>query len=73
MINGLISTIYKSSVLYIKSFKPINSFNLISLFIIFIFYILLFVSFINKNNLLIKVKSINDIISFNVKLNKKVV
>jgi len=73
MINGLTFIIYKSSVLYIKSFKPISSFNLISLFIISIFYILLSISLINESNLLIKAESINDIISFNVKLNKRVV
>jgi len=65
--------IRKSSILYIKSFKPISSFNLTLFFIIFISYILLSVSFINKNNFLIKVKFINDIISFNIKLNKRVV
>ena len=65
--------IRKLLILYIKSFKPINSFNLISLFIIFISYILLFISFINKSNFLIKVKFINDIISLNVKVNKRVI
>jgi len=65
--------IHKSLILCIKSFKPTSSFNLISLFIIFIFYILLSVSFINEDNLLIKAESISDIISFNVKLNKRVV
>ena len=65
--------IYKSLVLYIKSFKLISSLNLTLLFIIFISYILLSVSLINKSNLLIKTKSISDIISFNVKLNKRVV
>ena len=73
MTNGLIFIIRKSLILYIKSFKPINSFNLTLLFIIFIFYILLFISFINKNNLLIKTESINDIISLNVKVNKRVI
>ena len=73
MINGLISIIRKSLILYIKSFKPTNSLSPISLFIIFISYILLSVSFINKGNLLIKVKFISDIISFNVKLSKRVV
>ena len=73
MTNGLIFTIYKSLDLYNKSFKPISSLNLISLFIISIFYILLFISFINKDNLLIKAESINDIISFNIKLSKRVV
>jgi len=73
MTNGLISTIRKSSVPYIKSFKPTSSLNLTSLFIIFISYILLSVSLINKDNLLIKVRSISNIISLNVKLNKRVV
>jgi len=73
MTNKLTFIIRKLLVLYIKFFKPTNSFSLTSLFIIFISYILLFVSFINKSNLLIKTKSINDIISFNVKLNKRVV
>jgi len=73
MINELTSTIRKSSVPYIKSFKPTSSLNLTSLFIISISYILLSVSLINKSNLLIKAGFINDIISFNVKLNKKVV
>ena len=73
MINELTSTIRKSSVPYIKSFKPTSSLNLTSLFIISISYILLSVSLTNKSNFLIKVKSINDIISFNVKLNKRVV
>ena len=73
MTNGLISTIRKSSVPYIKSFKPTSSLNLTSLFIISISYILLSVSLINKSNLLIKAGFINDIISFNVKLNKRVV
>jgi len=67
------SIIYKSSVLYIKSFKLISSLNLTLLFIIFISYILLSVSLINKSNLLIKVKSVNNIISFNIKLSKKIV
>jgi len=73
MINELTSTIRKSSVPYIKSFKPTSSLNLTSLFIISISYILLSVSLINKSNLLIKAGFINDIISFNVKLNKRVV
>ena len=73
MINGLMSMTYKSSDSYNKSFKPINSFSLTSLFIISIFYILLFVSFINKSNLLIKTEFISDIISLSVKLNKRVV
>ena len=73
MINGLTFIIYKSLILYIKSFKPISSLNLTSLFIIFISYILLFISFINKSNFLIKVEFISDIISFNIKLNKRVV
>jgi len=73
MINKLMSIIYKSSVLYIKSFKLISSLNLTLLFIIFISYILLSVSLINKSNLLIKVKSVNNIISFNIKLSKKIV
>jgi hypothetical protein len=73
MINKLMFIIYKLLDLYNKSFKPISSFSPISLFIIFISYILLFVSFINKSNFLIKAKFINDIISFNIKLNKRVV
>jgi hypothetical protein len=73
MTNGLIFIIRKSLILYIKSFKPTNSLSPISLFIIFISYILLSVSFINKSNLLIKAESISNIISFNVKLNKRVV
>ena len=73
MINKLIFIIYKSLNSYNKSFKLISSFNLISLFIISISYILLSVSLINKSNLLIKIKSINNIISFNIKLNKRVV
>ena len=73
MINGLMFMTYKSSDSYNKSFKPINSFSLTSLFIISIFYILLFVSFINKSNLLIKTEFISDIISLSVKLNKRVV
>jgi hypothetical protein len=73
MINELIFTIYKSLNSYNKSFKSINSFNLTSLFIISISYILLFISFINKSNLLIKAKFINNIISFNIKLKKRVI
>ena len=73
MTNGLTSTIRKSSVPYIKSFKPTSSLSLTSLFIISISYILLFISLINKSNLLIKAESINDIISFNIKLSKRVV
>jgi hypothetical protein len=73
MINGLTFIIYKSLILYIKSFKPISSLNLTSLFIIFISYILLSVSFIIESNLLIKAGFISDIISFNVKLNKRVI
>jgi hypothetical protein len=73
MTNKLTFIIYKLLILYIKPFKPTNSFSLTSLFIIFISYILLFISFINKSNFLIKVKSINNIISFNVKLNKRVI
>jgi len=73
MTNKLTFIIYKSSILYIRSFKPISSLSLISLFIISISYILLFISFINKSNLLIKARFINDIISFNVKLSKKVI
>jgi hypothetical protein len=73
MINKLTSIIYKSSILFNKSFNPTNSFNLILLFIIFISYILLFISLINKSNLLIKAEFINNIISFNIKLNKRVI
>jgi hypothetical protein len=73
MTNRLISMIYKSLILYIKSFKLINSFSLTSLFIISVFYILLFISLISEDNLLIKVKFISDIISFNIKLNKRIV
>jgi hypothetical protein len=73
MTNRLISMIYKSLILYIKSFKLINSFSLTSLFILYVFYILLFISLINEDNLLIKVKFISDIISFNIKLNKRIV
>jgi len=65
--------IYKSLVLYIKSLKLINSLSLTLLFIISISYILLFISFINENNFLIKTEFINNIISFNIKLNKRVV
>jgi len=54
--------IYKLLNLFNKSFKLINSFSLISLFIIFIFYILL-----------IKAEFINDIISLNIKSNKRVI
>jgi hypothetical protein len=43
------------------------------LFIIFISYILLFISFINKDVFLIKVKFINNIISLNIKLNKRII
>ena len=73
MTNGLTSTIRKSSVPYIKSFKPISSFSPTLLSIISISYILLFISLINKSNLLIKARSISDIISLNVKLSKRVV
>ena len=73
MTNRLISMIYKSLISYIKSFKPINSLNLTLLFIIFISYIFLFISLINKSNLLIKARFISDIISFNIKLNKRVI
>ena len=73
MINGLTSTIRKSSVLYIKSSRPISSLNPTSLSVIFISYILLSVSPINKGNLLIKAESVSDIISFNVKPSKRVV
>ena len=73
MTNGLTSTIRKSSVPYIKSFKPTSSLSLTSLFIISISYILLSVSLTNEGNLLIKAGSISDIISFSVKLSKRVV
>jgi len=73
MINGLTSTIYKLLISCIKSFKPISSLSPTLLSVIFISYILLSVSFINKDNLLIKAESINDIISFNIKLSKRVV
>jgi hypothetical protein len=72
------SIIYKCLILGNKFLKLINSrlissFKLILLFIIFIFYILLSISFINKGNLLINIRSISNIISFNIKLNKRVV
>ena len=73
MINELTSTIRKSSVPYIKSFKPTSSLSLISLSVISISYILLSVSLINEGNLLIKAEFISDIISFSVKLGKRVV
>ena len=71
--NGLTSTIRKSLIPYIKYFKPTSSLSLTSLFIISISYILLSVSLINEDNLLVKAGSISDIISFNVKLSKRVV
>ena len=73
MTNELTSTIRKSSVPYIKSFKPTSSLNLTSLFIISISYILLSVSLINEGNLLVKAGSVSDIISLSVKLSKRVV
>ena len=73
MTNGLTSTIRKSSVPYIKSFKPISSFSPTLLSIISISYILLFISLINESNLLIKAGFISDIISLSVKLSKRVV
>jgi hypothetical protein len=72
------SIVYKCLILVNRFFKSI-SFKLISflkptsLFIIFISYILLFISLINKGNLLVKVGSISDIISPSVKLSKRVV
>ena len=65
--------IRKSSVPYIKSFKPISFLSLTSLSVISISYILLSVSLINEDNLLVKAESVNNIISFNVKLSKRVV
>ena len=73
MTSGLISTIRKSSVLYIKSFKPTSSLSPTLLFVISISYILLSVSLISEGNLLVKAESISDIISLSVKLSKRVV
>ena len=73
MTSGLTSTIRKSSVLYIKSFKPTSSLSLTSLSIISISYILLSVSLISEGNLLIKAGSVSDIISLSVKPGKRVV
>jgi hypothetical protein len=73
MTNGLTSTTYKSSDSYDRSFRPISSLSLTSLSVISISYILLSVSLINKSNLLVKAGSISDIISFSVKLDKRVV
>jgi hypothetical protein len=67
------SMTYKLLNSYNKSFKPINSFKLTSLSVISISYILLFISLINKSNLLIKAEFISDIISFNIKSNKRVI
>jgi hypothetical protein len=65
--------IYKLLDLYNKSFKPISSSSLILLSIISISYILLFISSINKGNLLIKAGSTSNIISLSVKLRRRVV
>ena len=73
MTNGLTSTIRKSSDSYDRSSKPISSLSLTSLSIISISYILLSVSPTSEGNLLIKAGSVSDIISFNVKLSKRVV
>ena len=73
MTNKLMFIIRKSLVLYIKSFKPISSLNLILFSVISISYILLFISLINESNLLIKAGFISDIISLSVKLSKRVV
>jgi hypothetical protein len=53
--------------------KLISFLKLILLSIIFISYILLFISLINKSNLLVNIRFINNIISLSIKLNKKVV
>jgi hypothetical protein len=73
MTNRLIFIIYKSLDLYNRSFKLISSLSLILLFIISISYILLFISFINKGNLLVKAGFISNIISLNIKIEKRVV
>jgi hypothetical protein len=73
MTNGLTSTTYKSLDSYDRSSRPISSLSPTSFSIISISYILLSVSSISEGNLLVKAGSVSDIISFSVKLSKRVV
>jgi hypothetical protein len=59
--------------LVLISFKLISFPKLTLLSVISIYYILLFISLINKSNLLVNIKSISNIISLSIKLDKKIV